>query len=87
MVVKYTRRMEVTLSADVHARLARIARERGMEPEVLAREAIERLVNYDDWFLTEVDKGLAQVERGQTLSHEEIAARLERRLTGRTRPR
>jgi len=69
--------MKVNLSADMQAKLARIARERGMEPEVLAQEAVERMVNYDDWFLREVDKGLAQAERGETLSHEEVAARLK----------
>lgn len=79
--------MEVILSADVQAKLARIAHERGTEPQVLAQEAIERLVNYDDWFLSEVEKGLAQVERGDTVSHEEIGRRLEQRLTERTRRR
>jgi len=79
--------MEVTLSADVQAKLARIAHERGTKPEAVAQEAIERLVNYDDWFLTEVDKGLAQVERDQTVSHEEVGTRLEQRLTEQTRRR
>ena len=51
------------------------------------QEAIERLVNYDDWLLTEVDKGLAQVEGGQTVSHEEVGTRLEQRLTKQTRRR
>ena len=72
--------MEVTLSADVQARLTRIAHERGTDAQALAREAIERLVGYDDWFVREVEKGLAQVERGETLSHEEVGARLETRL-------
>ena len=79
--------MEVILSADVQAKLARIAHERGTEPQALAQEAIERLVNYDDWFLSEVEKGLAQVERGETVSHEEIGRRVEQRLTERTRRR
>ena len=35
------------------------------------------MVNYDEWFLAEVDKGLAQIESGQTLSHEEVGARLD----------
>jgi len=72
--------MEVTLSADVQAKLTRIAHERGTDAQALAREAIERLVNYDDWFVREVEKGMAQVERGETLSHQEVGARLERRL-------
>lgn len=68
--------MEVTLSADLQAKLVRIAKERGSDPQELAREAIERLVDYDDWFVREVDKGLAQIESGQTLTHEEVGARL-----------
>ena len=79
--------MEVTLSAEVLAMLARMADERGMEPQALAQEAIERLINYDDWFLHEVDKGLTQVELDQTLSHEEVGGRLEQHLTKQTRRR
>ena len=79
--------MEVNLSADLQAKLARIAHERGTNPQALAQEAIERLVSYDDWFLREVAKGLAQLERGETLSHEEVGARLEQRLTEQTRRR
>ena len=75
--------MEVRLSAELQAKLARIAQERGTNPQELAREAIERLVDYDDWFVREVEKGLTQIERGQTLAHEEVAARLNKQLTGK----
>jgi predicted transcriptional regulator len=47
---------------------------------MLAREAIERFVDYDEWFIREVEKGLAQIERGQVLSHKEVGARLEKLL-------
>jgi len=50
-MLQYTRDMEVTLSADLQARLTRIARDRGTDAQALAREAIERLVDYDDWFV------------------------------------
>ena len=75
--------MEVTLSAELQAKLARIAQERGTNPQELAREAIERLVDYDDWFVREVDKGLAQIERGETLSHQEVGARINQHLAGK----
>ncbi len=79
--------MEVTLSPDLQAKLARVAHDRGTDAQALAREAIERLVDYDDWFVREVEKGLAQIDRGQTLSHEEVGARLEARTKGnRLRP-
>ena len=68
--------MEVTLSPDLQAKLTRIARDRGSDAEAVAREAIERLVDYDDWFVREVEKALAQIDRGQTLSHEEVGTRL-----------
>ena len=75
--------MEATLSAELQAKLARIAQERGTNPQELAREAIERLVDYDDWFVHEVEKGLAQIERGETLSHEEVGARPSKHLAGK----
>ena len=68
--------MDVTLSPDLQAKLTRIARDRGTDAEAVAREAIERLVDYDDWFVREVEKALAQIDRGQTLSHEEVGTRL-----------
>lgn len=75
--------MELTLSAELQAKLARVAQERGTNPQELAREAIERLVDYDDWFVREVEKGLAQIEQGETLSHEEVGARLNKHLAGK----
>jgi predicted transcriptional regulator len=75
--------VEITLSAALQAKLARLAQERGTNPQELAREAIERLVDYDDWFVREVEKGLVQIERGETLSHEEVGARLNEHLAGK----
>lgn len=37
--------IEVHLDPDVQARLARIAAERGRDPEALAKEALEKFVN------------------------------------------
>ena len=79
--------MELNVPRDLETKLARAADRRGMAAEALVLEAIERAVEYDDWFLREVEKGLAQIERGDVLTHEEVGARLERRLTEtRTRP-
>lgn len=73
--------MEINLSPNVEAKLARIAAERGRDAEVLAREAIERLVDYDEWFIKEAEKGLAQIDRGEVLTHEEVGARVEKLLS------
>ncbi len=43
-------------------------------------ETLERLVNYDEWFIREVEKGMAQVERGEVLEHDEVGKRIENRI-------
>jgi predicted transcriptional regulator len=72
--------MEVHLNPDLQARLAHLAAQQGRDTETLAREAIERLVDYDEWFIREVDKGLEQVAQGKVLTHAEVGSRLEKRL-------
>jgi len=73
--------MELNVPPDLETKLARVADRRGIAAETLVLEAIERAVEYDDWFLREVEKGLAQIERGKVLTHEDVGARLEKRLT------
>jgi predicted transcriptional regulator len=51
--------MEVRLNSDLQAKLAQLASERGRDTEALVVEAVERMVNYDDWFIREVEKGIA----------------------------
>jgi predicted transcriptional regulator len=74
----YTDAMEVKLSPELQARVERIASQQGRDPESLVREAVERLADYDQWFIRQVEKGLAQVDRGEVLEHEEVAARMEK---------
>jgi predicted transcriptional regulator len=70
--------MEVPLSPDVQAKLTRLAAEQGRDTETLAQEAIARFVDYDEWFIREVEKGLASAGRGELLAHEEVGTRIER---------
>ena len=58
--------MEVNLHPDLQARLALLAAQQGRDTEALAREAIERLVDYEEWFIREVDKGSSQIPAGQS---------------------
>jgi predicted transcriptional regulator len=73
--------MEIHLNPNVQAKLARIAAERGRDVEVLAKEVTERFVDYDEWFINEVEKGLGQIDRGEVLTHEEVGVRIERLLS------
>jgi predicted transcriptional regulator len=70
--------MGVQPSPELEAKLDRIAAQQGCDAESLVDEALERLVGYDEWFVREAEKGLAQIERGEVLEHEEVGARIEK---------
>jgi predicted transcriptional regulator len=72
--------MDLNVPADLQTKLTLAASRRGIAAEALALEAIERAVEYEDWFLREVEQGLAQADRGELLTHEDVGARLEKRL-------
>ena len=71
--------MEVELTPDLEAKLTRLAVEQGREKRALVREAVERFVHYDEWFVQEVEKGLAAADRGELIEHEEIRKLIDRR--------
>jgi len=74
--------MEVNLSPDLQARLTRLAAERGSDADALVQEAVERFVDYDEWFLREVRKGLAAADRGELIDHEDIGRLIDSRYRG-----
>jgi predicted DNA-binding protein len=45
--------MEVQFTPEQQARLSRLAAAQGCAAETLVQEEVERLLNYDDWFLRE----------------------------------
>jgi predicted transcriptional regulator len=71
--------MEVPLTSDQQAKLLRMAIEQGRAAETLVQEAVERLLNYDDWFLREVEKGLAAADRGEFVEHDDIRKMIDSR--------
>src|SRR5260370_25405815 len=81
----YTDGMEVKLSPELQAKLESIAAQQGRDSASLVHEALERLIDYDEWFMRQVEKGLAQVERGETFPHDEVAARMEKLITEKQR--
>ena len=78
--------MELHLTPDVEAKLARLAAEQGRNAEALAQEAIEHFVDYDEWLVCEVRKGLEQIDRGKLLTHEAVGERLEKRIASKQSP-
>lgn len=74
--------MEVRLKPDLEEKLSRLANEKGRDRESLVVEAVERMVDYDAWFVQEVEKGLASADRGEFIEHEEIRKLIDRRYPG-----
>ena len=75
--------MEVQLSPDQSARLSRLAQAEGRAAETLVQEAIERLLGYEEWFLREVDHGIAEAERGEFVEHDDVRKMIETRYPAR----
>jgi predicted transcriptional regulator len=71
--------MEVHLNPDLQAKLVRLAAERGRDTQALVQEAIQRFVDYDEWFIQEVEKGLAAADHGELIDHEEIGKLINNR--------
>jgi predicted transcriptional regulator len=42
-------------------------------------EAVERMIDYDEWFVQEVEKGLAAADRGEFIDHEDVRKLIEGR--------
>ena len=60
--------MEVPFSPDLQTKLSRMAAQQGRAAETLIEEAVKRLVDHEEWFLREVDKGIA-ADRGEFIDH------------------
>jgi predicted transcriptional regulator len=76
------KKMEVYLAPDLQAKLTRLATEQGRDSQALVQEAVERLVDYDNWFLREVERGLSAADRGEFIEHEDIGTMINSRYPG-----
>lgn len=74
--------MELDFTPDIQSKLTRLAAQLGRDKKALVREAMERFVNYDEWFVGEVDKALAAADRGELIDHEAIGNLIDRRYPG-----
>jgi predicted transcriptional regulator len=77
--------MKLDLTPELQAKLDAVAAQQGRDARSLVQEAVERLVDYDEWFVREVEKGLAEIERGEVLEHDEVGSRLDKLLSEKQR--
>src|SRR5438067_3089670 len=74
----YFQFMEVRLSPDQESALRQVAATTGRDPEALVQDAVDQLLDYDRWFREQVQIGLAQADRGELVTHEEVGERIGR---------
>ena len=74
--------MEISLTPDLQAKLTSMAAQQGRPTEALVVEAVERMVSYDEWFLREVQKGLAAADREELIDHNEVRKLIDQRYPG-----
>ena len=74
--------MEVRLNPDSHGKLVQLASQQGRYTEYLVVDAVERMVNYDRWFVREVEKGISAADHGELVDHEDVLRFINRRSLG-----
>jgi len=74
--------MEVRLDPDLQAKLAQLASKQGRDTEELIADAVERMVNFDQWFMREVEKGISAADRGELVDHNDVQKLTDRRYPG-----
>ena len=72
--------MEIRLTPEKEAKLNQLAARNGKDTAEFLQEAVDRLLEYENWFVQEVEKGLVQARRGELIEHDELVARIEQRL-------
>ena len=72
--------MEIFLTPECEAELKRIASQQGRPAQQVVQELVTTYLDHEDWFREEVGKGLASLDRGEFVSHDEVGKRMERSL-------
>jgi predicted transcriptional regulator len=72
--------MEIHLTPEKEALLRQVAARTGQDAAQVIQEAVDRLLDHDTWFVQEVEKGQSQAAKGDLIEHDEVVARIEKRL-------
>lgn len=78
----YNRAMTVQLRPDQESQLERLASRTGRAADEIAQEAVDRFLDHDAWFSEQVAQGIASLDRGDALTHEDVGSRIERLFHG-----
>ncbi len=66
-------------------RLDRLARSLDRPRSWVLGQAIDRFIEHEEWFAREVERGVAQADRGELIPHHDVIAELKGRQRKRRR--
>ncbi len=72
--------MDISLAPELEAKLNVIASETGKRPNQVVQELVAAYLDHNEWFKQEVGKGLASLDSGKSVSHEEVRRQMDRIL-------
>jgi predicted transcriptional regulator len=76
-VPRYTDGMEIHLAPEVEDKLNRAPRA-GRGADQVVKDLVESYVHHDESFKQEVRQGVASLDRGEFIEHDEVVSRIER---------
>ncbi|MFI5267819.1 MAG: CopG family ribbon-helix-helix protein [Chloroflexota bacterium] len=66
--------MTLQLPEETQAGLKALAEATGREPNMLALEAVQRYLEYDAWFVAEMEQAIKEADAGDFVSEQEMEA-------------
>jgi predicted transcriptional regulator len=72
--------MEVYFSSAVETRLQQVASANGKDAEQLVKDTVARMLENQARFVTGVQRGIEQADRGEFVEHKDVLDRIDRLL-------
>jgi len=70
----------VQFNSEIEARLAERAAQQRLSPDELVRDVVARYFQEEDQFVEAVKRGEAALERGDSMTHDQVGDKLQRFL-------
>lgn len=70
--------MEIPFTPEFEGKIDRLAAAAGRNADQLVLEIVQNYIDHDQWFREQVLQGLNELDRGESVSHDDVIARVER---------
>ncbi len=74
------RNISLRMDEEKIERIDRLAAELGRSRAWVLNQAADRYLEYEEWFVRQVQEGIAEARSGDTVPHEQVMAGLRRKI-------